>query len=91
VITKGNISVFQTILGGGLCCLSSFYYIWDKEGVPNGDGRFYLALIGQAITGIGVPFIIGVPTKVRNNPMRDTITIVLCRNYMSLRKSVINH
>ena len=62
---SGNISVFNTLLGGGLCCVSSFYYIWDEDGAPKGDIRFYLALFGQALTGIANPFIITVPTKVR--------------------------
>ena len=54
-----------------MCCISSFYYIWDDDGVPKGDIRFYLALFGQALTGIANPFLIGIPTKVRNNIIRN--------------------
>ena len=65
--------MFETISGGGLCCLSSFYYIWDEEGVPKGVVRFYLALFGQALTGIANPFIMSIPTKVRNIQIRNTM------------------
>ena len=51
-------------IGGGFCCMSSFPYIWNANGVPKGDARFYLALFGQAITGIACPFVSSVPTKV---------------------------
>ena len=51
-------------LGGGLCCMSSFPYIWDSSGTPKGDARFYMALFGQAITGVACPFVSSVPTKV---------------------------
>ena len=44
--------------------MSSFPYIWNANGVPKGDARFYLALFGQAITGIACPFVSSVPTKV---------------------------
>ena len=44
--------------------MSSFPYVWDADGVPKGDARFYLALFGQAITGIACPFVSSVPTKV---------------------------
>ena len=44
--------------------MSSFPYVWDANGAPKGDARFYLALFGQAITGIACPFVSSVPTKV---------------------------
>ena len=44
--------------------MSSFPYIWNANGEPKGDARFYLALFGQAITGIACPFVSSVPTKV---------------------------
>ena len=45
--------------------MSSFPYVWeDEDGVPKGDVRFYLAVVGQAITGISNPFIRSIPTKV---------------------------
>ena len=53
-------------IGGGLCCMSSFPYIWDSSGTPKGDARFYMALFGQAITGVACPFVSSVPTKVMN-------------------------
>ena len=46
--------------------MSSFPYVWDANGAPKGDARFYLALFGQAITGIACPFVSSVPTKVNN-------------------------
>ena len=46
--------------------MSSFPYVWDANGAPKGDARFYLALFGQAITGIACPFVSSVPTKVDN-------------------------
>ena len=47
--------------------MSSFPYVWDANGAPKGDARFYLALFGQAITGIACPFVSSVPTKVDND------------------------
>ena len=60
------IEAILSIVGGGLCCMSSFPYVWDANGAPKGDARFYLALFGQAITGIACPFVSSVPTKVDN-------------------------
>ena len=58
--------LMHIFIGGGLCCMSSFPYIWDSSGTPKGDARFYMALFGQAITGVACPFVSSVPTKVMN-------------------------
>ena len=63
----------QSFPGGGLCCLSSFPYIWDKDGVPEGDERYFLALVGQAITGVAIPLICGLPTKVRKSQIAKVL------------------
>ncbi len=44
-----------------MCFLSSLPYLSD--GLSN-DTKFYLALIGQALTGVACPFISCVPTKI---------------------------
>ena len=49
--------------------MSSFPYVWDANGTPKGDARFYMALFGQAITGVACPFVSSVPTKVVNKNM----------------------
>ena len=64
--SKSKPSTSQIFSGGGLCCLSSFPKMWDVDGAPKGDARFYIALVGQAITGVANAFIISIPTKVRN-------------------------
>ena len=63
-LVENGAELYLIVLGGGLCCLSSFPHVWDEEAVPKGDARFYLALFGQAITGIACPFVSSVPTKV---------------------------
>ena len=69
---------FHNFLGGLLCCLSTLPHLSD--GLTN-DTKFYLALIGQALTGIACPFISCVPTKISqhwfNDEQRAIATILL--------------
>ena len=57
--------------------MSSFPYVWDANGAPKGDARFYLALFGQAITGIACPFVSSVPTKVDNEIVENLVFIFM--------------
>lgn len=77
--TPAFASHFTSIDKGGLLCfLSSLPYVSD--GVSS-DGKFYLALVGQALTGVACPFISCVPTKVSqhwfSDEQRTVATIVL--------------
>ena len=56
------------VSGGLLCCLSTFPKLADNI---EPDAKFYLALVGQALTGIACPFISCVPTKVSQNWFSD--------------------
>ena len=68
--------------------MSSFPYVWDANGAPKGDARFYLALFGQAITGIACPFVSSVPTKVNNEIVEifgfythDSLIMIYVKSY----------
>ena len=50
-----------TLAGGLLCCLSSLSVITDST--PS-SAWYWMALLGQALSGFGSPFISCVPTKV---------------------------
>ena len=50
-----------TLTGGLLCCLSSLSVITDST--PS-SAWYWMALLGQALSGFGSPFISCVPTKV---------------------------
>ena len=50
-----------TGVGGLLCFVSSMPYLSEAM---SSDAQFYLAVIGQALTGIACPFISCVPTKI---------------------------
>ena len=56
------------ISGGLLCCLSTLPHLSDGL---SSDSKFYLALIGQALTGIACPFISCVPTKISQHWFAD--------------------
>ena len=63
--------------GGLLCCLSTLPHLSDDL---NPNDKFYLALIGQALTGIACPFISCVPTKISQHWFSDeqrTIATIL--------------
>ena len=54
--------------GGLMCCLSTLPYLSDDL---SNDNKFYLALIGQALTGVACPFISCVPTKISQHWFSD--------------------
>jgi len=49
------------ISGGFLCFVSSLPKLSDGM---SSDAKFYIAVIGQALSGIACPFITCVPTKI---------------------------
>ncbi len=51
-----------------MCCLSTMPSLSDGM---TSDGKFYLALIGQALTGVACPFISCVPTKISQHWFSD--------------------
>ena len=51
-----------------MCCLSTLPYVADGL---SSDDKFYLALVGQALTGIACPFISCVPTKISQHWFSD--------------------
>lgn len=57
-----------TGIGGLMCFLSTFPYLSDGM---SSDAKFYLALVGQALTGIACPFISCVPTKISQHWFGD--------------------
>ena len=56
-----KIGAYLTGVGGLLCCLSTFP--WISQFFPK-SYQYWMAVIGQGITGVACPFISGVPTKV---------------------------
>ena len=46
---------------------------FDEDGVPKGDIRFYLEVVGQGKTGIANPNSNSPQTKVRNNQTENII------------------
>ncbi|XP_040578384.1 solute carrier family 49 member A3 [Lepeophtheirus salmonis] len=66
-----------TGFGGLLCFCSSLPYLSD---IFTSDEKFYLALVGQILTGIACPFISCVPTKISQHWFGDnerTIATIL--------------
>ena len=53
-----------TFTGGLLCCLSTFPYLRDYSDPPV---WYWMSLVGQALTGMGSPFIACVPTKISHH------------------------
>jgi len=51
-----------------MCCLSTLPHLSDGL---SSDTKFYLALIGQALTGVACPFISCVPTKISQHWFSD--------------------
>ena len=74
-----HIGGLLTGFGGFLCFLSSLPYLADEH--MSADAKFYLALIGQALTGVACPFISCVPTKISqhwfNEKQRAVATILI--------------
>lgn len=67
-----------TGIGGLMCCLSTLPSLSDGM---TSEAKFWLALIGQAMTGVACPFISCVPTKISqhwfNDEQRTLATILL--------------
>lgn len=65
------IGSWLTAVGGGLCCLSTLPGLWSEDGSVtawwSARTAFILTVLGQALTGMGCPFISCVPTKVSQN------------------------
>ena len=65
------IGSWLTAVGGGLCCLSTLPGLWSEDGSVTAwwstRTAFILTVLGQALTGMGCPFISCVPTKVSQN------------------------
>ena len=51
----------ENLLGGLLCCLSTFPSLSNHF---TSDAKFYLALLGQALAGLGISFTLPTPTKI---------------------------
>ena len=56
-----------TAVGGGLCCLATLPGVWSGDLWWSHHTAFVLTVLGQALTGMGCPFISCVPTKVSQN------------------------
>ena len=63
-----KIGAYLTGIGGLLCCLSTFPGISDYFTKSN---QYWMAVIGQGITGVACPFISGVPTKISQHWFPD--------------------
>ena len=60
-----HIGAWLTAVGGSICCLATLPGLWSEEQWWGRRFAFNLTVIGQALTGMGCPFISCVPTKVR--------------------------
>ena len=63
-----KIGAYLTGVGGLLCCLSTFP--WISQFFPK-SYQYWMAVIGQGITGVACPFISGVPTKISQHWFPD--------------------
>ena len=66
--TGVKIGAYLTGVGGLLCCLSTFPHL--NAHIPK-YYQYWMAVIGQGITGIACPFISGVPTKISQHWFPD--------------------
>jgi len=66
--TGVKIGAYLTGVGGLLCCLSTFPGL--NKSIPK-HIQYWLAVIGQGITGVACPFISGVPTKISQHWFPD--------------------
>ena len=64
-----RIGAYLTGIGGLLCCLSTFPGL--NHQIPK-YYQYWMAVIGQGITGVACPFISGVPTKVSQHWFPDS-------------------
>ena len=58
------VGAWLTAVGGSLCCLATLPGVWGGEVWWSQAVAFRLTVVGQALTGMGCPFISCVPTKV---------------------------
>ena len=64
-----RIGAYLTGIGGLLCCLSTFPVLSDHFSKYT---QYWMAVIGQGITGVACPFISGVPTKISQHWFPDS-------------------
>ena len=64
-----RIGAYLTGIGGLLCCLSTLPGLSDHFSKYT---QYWMAVIGQGITGVACPFISGVPTKVSQHWFPDS-------------------
>ena len=64
-----RIGAYLTAIGGLLCCISTFPGL--NQQIPK-YYQYWMAVIGQGITGVACPFISGVPTKVSQHWFPDS-------------------
>ena len=62
-----------TFVGGLLCCLSTFPYLREHF---HPDIWYWMSVTGQAMTGMGSPFIACVPTKISHQWFREKERII---------------
>jgi len=67
--TGVRIGAYLTGFGGLLCCLSTFPGI--NSMVPKYQ-QYWMAVVGQGLTGLACPFISGVPTKISQHWFPDS-------------------
>ena len=58
-----------TCLGGFLCWLSTFYHF--TTAVPNAEVWYCLTMTGQCLSGLGVPFVSCLTTKISHHWFPD--------------------
>ena len=68
-----SIGALLTFSGSLLCCLSTFPYLRD---LMTPATWYWMSLIGQALTGMGIPFIACVPTKISNHWFQEHQRII---------------
>jgi len=66
--TGVKIGAYLTGVGGLLCCLSTFPGL--NQHISK-EYQYWMAVIGQGITGVACPFISGVPTKISQHWFPD--------------------
>jgi len=66
--TGVKIGAYLTGIGGLLCCLSTFPGL--NQNIPKYT-QYWMATVGQGITGVACPFISGVPTKISQHWFPD--------------------
>ena len=62
-----TLGAWLTAVGGALCCLATLPGVWGGQLWWSRHTAFLLTVLGQALTGLGCPFISCLPTKVSQN------------------------